>query len=105
MTATSRSTGREELHIEAIVEGIATLKRDLAVLTDHLKQAGANGAKAPALEAVAELTDQAEAICASLTAHGQRTVKSIGHAIEEQPIAALLIAFGVGLIGGRILSD
>lgn len=105
MTATSRSAGNELADIEAIVEGIATLKRDLAVLTDHLKHAGANGAKKPALEAIAALTDQAEAIHASLAAHGQRTAKSIGHAIEEQPIAALLIAFGVGLISGRILSD
>lgn len=105
MTATSSSAGKEELDIEAILEGIATLKRDLAVLTDRLKRTGANGTKRPSLEAVAELTDQAEAICASLAKHGQRTAKSIGHVVEEQPIAALLIAFGVGLIGGRILSD
>ena len=105
MTATSRSTDKEAADIEAIVEGIAALKRDLAVLADHLKQAGANGGKRPALESIAELTDQAEAICARVAAHGQRTAKSIGHAVEEQPIAALLIAFGVGLISGRVLSD
>ena len=102
MTATSRNAGKEEADIEAIVEGIATLKRDLAFLEDRLKHAGAKG---PSRDTIAELTDQAESICASLAAHGQRTTNSIGHAVKEQPIAALLIAFGVGLISGRILSD
>jgi ElaB/YqjD/DUF883 family membrane-anchored ribosome-binding protein len=105
MSVTTRSAGKEAADIDAIVEGIATLKHDLAVLTDRLKRAGMNGLKDTEHESVAELRDEAEAIYRSLAAQGGRTAKVIGRAVEEQPIASLLIAFGIGLISGRLLSD
>jgi hypothetical protein len=40
----------------------------------------------------------------NVVAEDERSAKALRRQIEAQPLAALLIALGVGYIGGRVLS-
>lgn len=90
--------------IEAIVDDLAALKRDLATLMSHLKTDALNGAGEAAQGAIGRISDQAESIYESLAAQGKRSGKAIGRQVEEQPVVSLLIAFAVGFCASRLLS-
>jgi ElaB/YqjD/DUF883 family membrane-anchored ribosome-binding protein len=85
----------ENLHTD-----IAALKHDVASLIEHLKAGATNGAHS----ATARLDDSAHKLYQDLAAGGERSAKAIGRQVEQQPLVALLIALGVGYIGGRLLS-
>jgi ElaB/YqjD/DUF883 family membrane-anchored ribosome-binding protein len=72
-----------------LAEDVATLKRDLASLMEDLKKTGRG---------------TAEDVYRSLAAESERSVKAISRQVEEQPLMSLLIAFGVGIVSGRLLS-
>jgi hypothetical protein len=74
--------------LQAIMDDVAALKRDLAMLIRHRK------------DGVAE--DIAHAY-ENLAAQGERSIKALGRQVEEQPIMSLLLAFAVGFIGSRML--
>ncbi len=89
-----------EPNLAALQADIASLKQDVSSLIEHLKLGVTNGA-----ENVAERLDAgAQRLYRTLADEGERSVKVIGQKVEEQPIAALLIALGVGYIGGRLMS-
>jgi ElaB/YqjD/DUF883 family membrane-anchored ribosome-binding protein len=90
--------------IDAIVDDLAALKRDLATLMSHLKTDALNGASEAAQGAIGRIGDQAESIYESLAAQGKRSGKAIGRQVEEQPVVSLLIAFAVGYCASRLLS-
>lgn len=90
--------------LDAIVSDLACLRRDFAILTDHLKIGAINGAHGAARDAAGHLGDEAKRLYGNLAAQGERSVKAIGHQLEEQPIMSLLLAFAVGFIGSRFLS-
>ena len=90
--------------IDAIVEDLAALKRDLATLMGHLKTDALNGASDAAQSAIGRIGDRAESIYESLAAQGKRSGKAIGRQIEEQPVVSLLLAFAVGFCASRLLS-
>jgi ElaB/YqjD/DUF883 family membrane-anchored ribosome-binding protein len=90
--------------IEAIVDDLAALKRDLATLMGHLKTDALNGASEAAQSAVGRIGEQAESIYESLAAQGKRSGKAIGRQVEEQPVVSLLLAFAVGFCASRLLS-
>ncbi|HUN49392.1 MAG TPA: hypothetical protein VMU85_22860 [Stellaceae bacterium] len=73
----------------AISEDVASLKRDLASLMDHIKK-GSNRT--------------AQDLYNGLAAESERSVKAISRQVEEQPLTSLLIAFGIGIVSGRLLS-
>jgi hypothetical protein len=81
-------------------DDLAALKRDVAGLVEHLKAGAANGAQ----NAADHLDDGARRLYRNVTAEGERSVKALERQIEAQPLVALLIALGVGYIGGRALS-
>ena len=83
--------------IEAIVDDLAALKRDLATLMSHLKTDALNGASEAAQSAVGRIGEQAESIYESLAAQGKRSGKAIGRQVEERTdqlgvLEALLVA-------------
>ena len=90
--------------IEAIVNDLAALKRDLATLMSHLKTDALNGASEAAQGAIGRINDQAESIYESLAAQGKRSGKALGRQVEEQPVVSLLVAFAVGFCASRLLS-
>ncbi len=86
--------------LAALQEDLAALKRDVSRLLDHLKVGAANGAQ----NAAERLEDGVQRIYRDVAAEGDRAAKTIGRHVEEQPLVALLIALGVGYVGGRLLS-
>jgi ElaB/YqjD/DUF883 family membrane-anchored ribosome-binding protein len=88
---------------DAIVEDLATLRRDVAALMSQMKSGAFKGASDTAEGALDQLNDRANHLYDSLAAQGERSAKAIGRHIEEQPVMSLLIAFGVGIIAGKLL--
>ena len=86
--------------LAALQDDLAALKRDVSNLLEHLKIGATNGAQSTA----ERLDDGAQRIYRNVAAEGDRAAKAIGRQIEEQPLVALLIALGIGYVGGRLLS-
>jgi len=86
--------------LEKLQQDMAALKADVATLLGHLKTGATNGVEA----AVNQVDDGAQRLYQAASTEGDRAVKAIGRQIEQQPVIALLIALGVGYIGGRLLS-
>ena len=58
----------------------------------------------PAQSAVNQIDEGAQTLYRSVSAEGCKAMKAVSNQVEQQPLAALLIALGVGYIGGRFLS-
>lgn len=89
--------------LDAIGDDVALLKRDLSRLMEHVKNGTYDGAKGSTQDAVERLSDEADRLYRTLARRGGKSIKAIGRQVEEQPLTSLLIAFGVGLISGRLL--
>lgn len=94
------ASSTNEPDIAALQSDIAALKRDVTSLVEHLKSGATTGAH----NAADYLDDSAKKLYHDVAAEGQRTAKALGKQIEDYPLAALLIALGIGYIGGRFLS-
>ena len=90
--------------LDSIVSDLASLRRDLATLTSHLKTGAINGAKEATQDVAGHLGDEAERLYDKLSAQGERSMKALGRKIEEQPVMSLLLAFALGFAGSRLLS-
>jgi len=86
--------------IAALHDDLAALKRDVAGLIEHLKSGAANGAQ----DAANHLDGAARRLYRAVAAEGERSVEALEGQIGAQPFVAVLIALGVGYIGGRALS-
>jgi hypothetical protein len=103
-TAKSYSANGSTTDLDAIMSDLASLRRDFAVLTDHLKTGALQGANGIARDAAAQLGEAAERIYGNVAAQSERSMKAIGRRVEEQPVMSLLLAFALGFIGSRWLS-
>jgi ElaB/YqjD/DUF883 family membrane-anchored ribosome-binding protein len=89
-----------ETDIEQFKRDLTALKTDVAALVGHLKSTATAG-----IEGVIDQADLgAQTLYRNANAEGERAVKALTQQIEQQPLVALLIALGVGYIGGRLLS-
>lgn len=89
-----------ETDIEQLKRDLTALKTDVAALVGHLKSTATAG-----IEGVIDQADLgAQTLYRNANAEGERAVKALAQQIEQQPLVALLIALGVGYIGGRLLS-
>jgi ElaB/YqjD/DUF883 family membrane-anchored ribosome-binding protein len=86
--------------LAALRDDLAMLKRDVTGLIEHLKSGAANGVE----NAADHLDDGARRLSRNVAAEGERSAKALGRQVEAQPLAAILIALGVGYVGGRVLS-
>ena len=84
----------------ALREDLTSLKQDMVNLMTHLK----SGVSATAQNTTGQLNDSARQILDQVTAGGTWSARAIEEKIEQQPLAALLIAAGIGYLGGRLLS-
>lgn len=80
-------------------EDLARLKRDVASLIEHIKGGATNN--------VQNATNQVERHVRSLRqeagAQGERSAQAVRVFTEKQPLAALIIAVGIGYVGARVL--
>jgi hypothetical protein len=93
-------SARMNTDFEAITHDIATLKRDVAALVEHVK----NGAVSSATGAAAQLKDGAQDIYGRLAAEGLDSAKALSRHVEEQPMTSILVAFALGFLGSRLLA-
>ena len=105
MSATLPKADNDQADLASIVEGVARLRADFADLLDRLKKNSVASVKDVAQQAGTGISERAERLYGGLASSGERTAQAIGRHVEERPITTLLIAFGIGLIGGRLLSD
>ena len=76
---------------------IAALKHDLSSLLGHLKSGGTRATTEP-------LQEEAQRLYQAAAAQGSKATDALSEQIEKQPLMALLIALGIGYVGGRLLS-
>jgi len=93
-------TSNQAADLTTLQDDIATLKRDVASLVEHLKLGASNGAQ----RTVNRIDDGSRRLYRDVTAEAGRTAKALGRRIEKEPILALLVVLGAGYIGGRLLS-
>ncbi len=102
--AASKNTDAD---FNALRDDLAALKGDMANLISHLSDRAASGAQSAAngaQGALGMMDERAREALRSASAEGDRAVKAMGQKVEEQPVTALLIALGIGYIGGRLLA-
>jgi ElaB/YqjD/DUF883 family membrane-anchored ribosome-binding protein len=95
-----------EADYNALRDDLAALKSDMANLISHLSDRAATGAQSAAngaQSAMGMIDERAREALRGASAEGDRAVKAMGQKVEEQPVTALLIALGIGYIGGRLL--
>lgn len=91
---------RQDADLTVLQTDIAALKRDVASLIDHLKTGATHGVQS----AAAQVNGGSRRLYRTASAEGERALKTIAGQVEERPVIALLIALGVGYIGGRVLT-
>lgn len=92
-------TANVKTDIEAIGDDIASLKRDLAALAEHVKRGAVSGATG----AAAQLSSEASDLYDRVASESANSAKALSRQIEEQPLTSLLIAFALGFVGSRLL--
>jgi ElaB/YqjD/DUF883 family membrane-anchored ribosome-binding protein len=95
----SASTTTEN-DVAALRADIAALQRDVGILIGQLRSGATNGA----YHAADQSEESATRSYRDFAAEGVRTVMAVEQQIEDRPLMAVLIAAGVGYIGGRLLS-
>ena len=88
---------------DAVVNDLAALRRDFAVLMSQMKSGASKDANDTAESTLGQLGDSANHLYDSVAAQGGRSAKAIGRQLEARPVMSLLIAFGVGFIASRLL--
>jgi hypothetical protein len=88
---------------QAIISDIAALKRDLAALVGHMKASAMSGPGEAAQHAIGQLSEELTRAYEAMAGQGEQSAKAIGRQIEDKPVVSLLLAFGLGLLGGRLL--
>jgi ElaB/YqjD/DUF883 family membrane-anchored ribosome-binding protein len=92
-------TANAEHDLGKLIADVQSLKRDLASLAEHSRGTLWAGAS----DAVDALGDEAHRLYDGVAKQGRRQVKALSNQVEEQPLLSVLIAFGIGFLGGRIL--
>jgi len=95
-TLRTRSNGAD---LDTIREDIDALRKDLARLMEHVK----SGAMDNIAGQVEEMSDEARRLYNRAIAEGERGADVLARQVEERPLTSLLIAFGLGFIGSRII--
>ena len=95
---------RTQSDLEALAGDVTSLKRTLARLMDRVKNGSNGAAKGSTVDAVERLSKDADRVYRTLSHRAERSINAITQRVERQPLTSVLIAFGVGLISGRLLS-
>jgi ElaB/YqjD/DUF883 family membrane-anchored ribosome-binding protein len=91
--------GRADPNLAALQADLVALKRDVTTLLEGWKA----GATSRVQGVAAEIDGRARGAYRGIADSGQRSAKEVGRHVEAHPLLALLIAAGIGFIGGRAL--
>lgn len=90
--------------LEAIIEDLAALKRDVTKAMQHVKTLSLDGAMDSAREMADELSEDAADLYKDIEKRGRRTMKVVERQVDDQPIASLLMAFAAGFVISKFFS-
>lgn len=93
MTDLNTSSRASDGDLDRLRDDMARVREDLGQLVDHLRRGATDSA-----------ARQAQRIYDQLASQSERSANAIAREVEERPLTALLIAFGIGFIGGRLLT-
>ncbi len=88
----AHGSGEAAAEFEKIRKDIASLREDLARLVKTLTS-----------DARGEISEETRRLYAGLFDQSERSARAIAREVEERPLTTLLLAFGVGFIGGSLL--
>ena len=92
---TANNVGSE---LDAVKDDLAKLRADIANLSQTLKDATSETVH----EQIGLIRSRIDGIAEDAKSHGRKTLDSLTDHIEEKPLASVLIAFGVGILFGRL---
>ena len=95
-TVKARTNGAD---LDTVRDDIDTLRKDLARLMEHVK----SGALHNIAGQVEDMSDEARRLYNRALTEGERGADALARQVEERPMMTLLIAFGLGFIGGRMV--
>jgi len=98
-TTAEKATAVADHDIGKLIADVQSLKRDLAALAEHTRGSILSDAAGTA----SALGAEAQRLYDGVAAKGKRSAKALADQVEEQPLLSVLIAFGIGFLGGRIL--
>ncbi|MDB5366388.1 MAG: hypothetical protein JWM77_2315 [Rhodospirillales bacterium] len=88
-----------ESEFDTVRDDLTKLSSDIANLAASLK----DGATDTAREQLAAARDRFERLTEEARSRGEEQLEGLAATIEERPLTSVLIAFGVGVILGRLL--
>ena len=105
ITGKSSPTGDANIDFQAVLNDISSLKSDIAALASSLSNGAVNVTSDVTNKAAAQIGDQASRIYDNVASQSQKSAKLVSQQVEAQPITSVLIAFAIGFIGSRLLSN
>ena len=91
--------------LDAVKADLAALRKDIAALTKTVSSSASSAVdeKTEALrEKVMAMRDELERMAGTAKARGAEGVAAVERHIEDKPLQSMLIAFGAGLLLGKL---
>ncbi len=93
------TTRNLESEFDTVKTDLAKLREDISKLSNALRDVTSETVH----DQVAQLRGRFDTIAGDAKQHGRQALDDLTDRIEERPLASILIAFGVGVLFGRIL--
>jgi ElaB/YqjD/DUF883 family membrane-anchored ribosome-binding protein len=97
--ATAMATRNLESEFDVLKDDLVKLRGDIANLSSALKETTSETVR----EQVGKVRGRIDEITGDARAHGRQTIDELADHIEDRPLASVLVAFGVGILLGRLL--
>ncbi len=81
----------DTVDLETLKDELEVLRKNVATIAKHM----GNGA-------AKKISDNGHDLYDVVQEQGERVVRAASHEIEERPLTSVLIAFGVGILIGRL---
>ncbi len=88
--------------IEAIIDDLAALKKDVAKAIQHVKKLNLDDALDVARDMAEDLTDEAQDLYKDFSKRSRKSIAAMEKQIDDQPIASLLMAFAAGFVISKL---
>lgn len=96
-----------EKEFDTLRADINKIRDDLATLTKHVREAAEeqfSAAESTAREYAREAGERAGAAAAKGRARAAQSAQAVENQIEEHPFTSIAVAFGIGLLIGKLMS-
>ena len=88
--------------IEAIIDDLAALKKDVQKAIAHVKKLSLDDALDSARDIADDLQDDASDLYKDMQKRGKKSLAAVERKVDDQPIASLLMAFAAGFVISKV---